>query len=172
MINSEQKVLFITAAEFDSEDVEQLEPEDRSILTSHTIDLCVEKDFPDFDSVFFISENNCASLVSAHHMAELFEEEYKKHVRYMLLSASAWFNASKTLESVRAKDPFQEQLWIVVGSPQWVLRAANALLPLKDGIPYTRNISSAVVLCGYIYRKKELAYLKGSISAVSAIGLH
>jgi len=161
MIDFEQSILFITAAIFDKKDSEQLEPQDRAVLISSVSKLCEDSDFPDFDSVFLISENNCASLVSAHHMADILEEEYGKGVRYMLLHSDAWVNSLETLESIRAKDPFLEQLWVVVGSPQWMSLAVRALLPPKEEVSDLSNIPSGCVVGGYTYRKEELAWLYG-----------
>lgn len=159
-----QSVLFVTSAVFDDEYSEQLEPMYRSLLTTYVVGLCEGSGFPSFDSVFFISENNCASLVSAHHMAELFEEDYKKRVRYMLIGRDGWADTEKTLSLLRAKDPFKEQLWIVIGSSGWVTLASSALLPLQDGIRYSKNIEPASFICGYTYGEKDLLYLRNGAS--------
>ncbi len=163
MKDFELNALFITAAEFDNNDSEQLEIHDRVVLVSSVSSLCESKDFGNFDSVLFLSENNCSSLVSAHLMAEILEEEYRKYVRYILLSSCAWIDAPKTIESVRAKDPFQQQLWIVVGSPQWMSRAVRALLPPKEEVPDLKGLVSGLVICGYTYTKEELMYLYGHV---------
>ncbi len=161
MKDFELNALFITAAEFDNNDSEQLEIHDRVVLVSSVSSLCESKNFSNFDSVLFLSENNCSSLVSAHLMAEILEEEYKKRVRYVLLSSYAWTDAPKTVESVRMRDPFQEQLWIVIGSPQWMSRAVRALLPQKEEVPDLKGLVSGLVVCGYTYTNKELMYLYG-----------
>ncbi len=161
MKDFELNALFITAAEFDKNDSEQLEIHSRIVLVSSVSSLCESKNFSNFDSVLFLSENNCSSLVSAHLMAEILEEEYRKHVRYVLLSSYAWINASKTIESVRAKNPFQEQLWIIIGSPQWMSRAVRALLPPEEETPDLKGLVSGIVVCGYTYRKEELMCLYG-----------
>ncbi len=163
MKDFELNALFITAAEFDNNDSEQLEIHDRVVLVSSVSSLCESEDFSNFDSVLFLSENNCSSLVSAHLMAEILEEEYKKRIRYILLSSCAWIDAPKTIESIRAKDPFQEQLWIVVGSPQWMSRAVKSLLPSTEEIPDLKGLVSGLVVCGYTYKQQELMRLYGHI---------
>lgn len=157
----EQHVLFCTAAGFDDEYTEQLESSDREIMTSIALEMA--ENFPDIDSVLFITEDNCASLVSAHHMAELLEEDYNRRVKYILLGADVWVDASKAMEGIRMKSPFEQQLWIVVGSPNWASLAASAMIPEKEEIPYISHSTSSVI-CAYTYRKEELAQLHGGLS--------
>jgi len=161
MKNFEHSVLFITAGGFDKDDTEQLEVHDRIVLVSSVSSLCESENFINFDSVLFLSENNCSSLVSAHLMAEILEEKYNKHIRYILLPYHAWSDTLKSIESIRTKEPFEEQLWVVVGSPKWMSKAVRALLPPKEETPELKELVSGCVVCGYTYKQEELLWLYG-----------
>ena len=166
----EQHVAFCTAAVFDDEYPEQLESLDRSHLYSYAYEL--GRMFSGVSSVLFIAENDCASLVSAHYMSESMVCDHHKRVRYIVLERDAWDKPSRSMDHIRVRSPFKEQLWVIVGSPHWTLSAANAMLPEVERIPPVEDIPSAVLICGYTYRNLELAHLCGQTEIIASARLN